>query len=176
MTEQDAGRFDGGLVALAAVTGKTLDMGIKSAYFVALADIPGDLVLAAMRKAMTACEFFPSAAEIRQLCDDAEAELERIALQAQVAPALLPDGEAQYRGMPHVPPEPTYHCQTCRDSGFVAFQRVFNGQASRWMRKCDCVLETDETLVNPVIRARIRRAQEACGIRKTKYARTREKR
>jgi hypothetical protein len=175
MTEQDAGRFDSGLVALAAVTGKTLDMGIKSAYFVALADVPGDVVLAAMKKAMVACEFFPSAAEVRALCDEAEQEEERKALQAYTPHALLPESDAQYRGDHWEADEPTYHCRTCRDTSFVYFQKVIRGEASRWVRKCECILEPDDALKNPVIMARIRHERERCGLRKNKYAVTRQR-
>lgn len=176
MNQADGPRFDSALIALAAVTGKTLDMGIKAAYFVALEEIPFETVNAAMRAAMKTCEFFPSAAEIRKLCDEAEAEQERFALQAQNAVALLPDPDAQYRGQTHEAPEQTYHCLTCKDSGFVYFQKIINGQPSRWVRKCSCVLEGDETMINPVVRARIRRAQDALGIRKKKYAKKRPKR
>jgi hypothetical protein len=173
MNQNDGAKFDSGLVALAAVTGKTLDMGIKAAYFTALEDVPLDIVMGALRTAMKVSEFFPSAAEIRTLCDEAEREQERFALQAAQPAGLLPDPDAQYRGETHVEPEPTYHCRSCRDTGWIYFHKE-NG--SRWVRKCDCILEDDDALKNPVIMRRIRHEQDRCGIKKAKYARKREKR
>ena len=177
MTTDDARAFDAGMIALAAVTGKALDALVKRAYWTALEDIPGPVVVAALRLAMGSAEFFPSAAEIRRLCDEADGE--GFVLAPEVL--ALPPGEIveTYQGIIDSE-QATAWCGTCLDSGFAHYlcepgnrctwselcrkQVLIAGDANvaahTYVKKCDCIQS------NPVIKRRMERMRESMNIGK----------
>ena len=186
MTPDDAIGFEGALIALAAVTGKTLDPLIKRAYWASLEDVPAGTVTAALRLAMTECEFFPSAAEIRRLCDEAEGEGSGFVL---TAPAL-PPGEVLDTYQDAIDGEhKSAWCETCQDSGFAHYvcrpgNRCTWSELCRkqiqiagdshvvehtYVKKCDCLQ------ANPVIKRRMERIRESMNVGKYYKARTRPK-
>lgn len=118
MIKVDAARYEAGMIALAAVTGKVLDVVIKRAYWEALEDVPIETLVQAMKAGMTSCEYFPSAAELRRLCDDVEPFT-----LTEAVPALASGIEPEvYMGTAGPPDSgPYYWCVTCRDSGFEHF-------------------------------------------------------
>lgn len=159
MERDDAQRFESAMIALAAVTGKELDSVIKSAYFMALKDVPIDTVVGAMRSALTSEEWFPSAARLRVICDSVEFTLKQEALPAP-----------QSHG--HDRPEPVYACPECRDGGFT----FYTHKGVRWAKRCLCrVPDADGKISNVVIAERIRRAREATGNPGTYAARGRRR-
>jgi hypothetical protein len=188
MTPDDGAAFDDALAALAAVTGKTLDIIVKRAYWVALEDIPGLTVLAALTLAMRSdFDFFPTSGQLRRLCDEVEATDERFALQAQAAVPALPAGEIieTYQDEVEGTTGRQAWCGTCQDSGFEHFicepgNRCMWSELCRklillhgddnvpphsFVRKCHCLAQ------NPVIIRRIERMRETINI--GKYSRPR---
>lgn len=199
MTPEDGTRFEGAMIALAAVTGKQLDVIINRAYWEGLEDIPGETVYAALKSAMTCCDFFPSVAEIRRICDEVESfalkaqEPERLALVPgpiieTFRGAALPDEDMD-------PPEPKHWCRDCSDSGFerftctpfnrcgafqlcnelAALQGTAYTDTHTFVRKCRCVagkVQEDPTF-NPIIRRRLERMRETINLGKYSKPRTR---
>jgi hypothetical protein len=187
VTKDDFEQYKAGMIALAAVTsgGKTLDILTERAYWTVLEKVPGPIVFKALRLAMDGFEFFPSAADLLRLCDEAEAdERGELALLApSAAPvALLPDPDAQYRGevQSWERPPTLYFCPTCQDSGFEqgllcklghlcsSCQRGTHPYDHTYCRRCECMKAEDDAGKNPVIMAEIRRSRERLGLAPTK--------
>jgi hypothetical protein len=179
VTKDDGDGFEAGMIALAAVTGKELDTIIKRAYWVALEDVPGDVVAEALRLAMNNCDYFPSAAELRRLCDEADDDSFELTPPAPVA--LLEQGAIvpTYEGAVPNEPEPTYYCYHCKDTSFQHFIcqdgdrcNVFElcielvaahgaaAPAHTWIRKCSCIHS------NPAIQKRLTRLRDAVSVGK----------
>lgn len=82
MTNEDRDEFKKLLFAMAAAYQKEVDAPMTTGYWMLLMDLPIERVKAATVKAMQMSKFFPSAAEIRELAQEA-IEQEQSEEQAQ---------------------------------------------------------------------------------------------
>lgn len=153
--------FAADIMAVAVAFGQKerIDAARITLYWEGLRDIPQQILHAGAKRCIQACDHFPSVAEWRRACDEANRELlfaEPLPPERQLT-GNVADSQPEWDDhSPHY-----YHCDACRDTGFEphicrAGQRCGCAVRScrdrddhyehRYVRKCEC-RETNPALM-----------------------------